>query len=184
MNDLTGLLDEDRFPLQNTLKTHDFVGTTVNFVSQEHRSMLHRFDDRTFLKDRFAIHKAKATQEIILIGLGRDLKADEFTTSSRGGLLDHEGFSVSRKTRDKNWEETAMGDDRLDVLVVTPGNEEGILLRNKDRVINRASDAISFALFGCFRGNCLRHLYFGSDARAFRKNLWRSGDFRRGAFLH
>ena len=116
---LASLLIEVRLAFENGLHTHHLVRTAVDFIKNKNCTTLHGGENRTFAVHHVAIDKGVAANQVILIGLDRDIDTHYLTLQLGAGLFDHRGLTVTRQTRDER-------------------GVEGFCLENLDKVLVEA----------------------------------------------
>ena len=119
---LVDLLEEDALALKHGLKAHDLVRAEVNLVKQQNRATLHGGDDCAILPYRVAVDQAEATEQVILVGLRRDVDADVLAVQLGADLLHHRRLAVARQTRDVDGVEPPRLDDLADVCEMPVGD--------------------------------------------------------------
>jgi hypothetical protein len=122
------LLDEDRLALKGSLEAHDLGRTLIHLIKQQHATALHGEDHRAVLPHHVAVHKAEATDQVLLIRERRDVDAEELALQVRADLLHHRGLAVAGQAGDEHGREDALLEDALHVLVVAERHIGGQLL--------------------------------------------------------
>ncbi len=123
----TDLLEEHALALKHGLKAHHALRPEVDLVKQQDRAPLHRLNHAAEHELRFAVDEAEPAKQIVLVRFGGDVDADEFPSAVGADLFDHGGLAVAAHARDVDGSELLGGEDRADVLVVTPRNESVVL---------------------------------------------------------
>ena len=112
------LRQERALTFEDAHEAHDLVARRVHLVKQQDGTTLHRGHDRTVLPHRVTVDKAETTEQVVRIGLIRQVDANAFTTKLRADLFDHGRLAVTRQTGHHRRIPTLGLDDGFDVLVV------------------------------------------------------------------
>ena len=112
------LRQERALTFEDAHEAHDLVARRVHLVEQQDCTTLHRGHDRTVLPHRVTVDKAETTEQVVRIGLIRQVDADALTTELRADLFDHGRLAVTRQTGHHRRIPTLGLDDGFDVLVV------------------------------------------------------------------
>jgi hypothetical protein len=112
------LRQERTLALKDAHEAHDLVARRVHLVEQEDRATLHRGHDRTVLPHRVTVDEAEPTEQVVRIGLIREVDADALASELRADLFDHGRLAVTRQTGHHRRIPTARLHDGFDVLVV------------------------------------------------------------------
>ena len=81
-------LHEDRLTFQRPLDSKDAVGRTVGFVKVQHRTPLHRHEDRSIDPHGVAVDESVATDQIVLRSLRGELHESKFSPVAGASLFD------------------------------------------------------------------------------------------------
>ena len=150
----SNLFQEDTFTFQNRLKTQDFIGSKVNLIEKQYGTTLKCFDDWTIMPRSFTIHKAKSTNQIVLIGFDSHIHPNHFTFQLSTRLLHTKRFAITRKTRnERRVKETGLNNafnvskiTKLDEGIIFIGNKVLLMVGKNGNTLKRTLDFFYFIL--------------------------------------